>query len=190
MSARREHPAVTAAADQASAAASDVARRVHAGYQLGAAIEALTTGSPPLPAGETAGAPAGPRAKVLEGASRRFTAGEVSACLHAAAAITPGLGGGPRPDALVWLSWWPDLISCPQCALALPDASLEEAYRCDGCGHAGAPGDLLETVSYVVETSAEHAARAGHLPPPLICSFGLCVPCSQASGSEPPGGIP
>jgi hypothetical protein len=67
----------------------------------------------------------------------------------------------------------------------VPDASTVEDNRCDACGHIGEPGDPIEVVSYVVASSAEHAVQSGQLAPPLICNFGLCLPCSQASGSEP-----
>ena len=169
-------------ADQAGAAASDVARRVRAGYELCAALGTL---SPPQVMDGEGRHPTGPRAKVLEGISRRFTAGEFRGCRHADAAMTPpGLArAGPRADGLVWLSWWPNLITCMPCAVMLPDASAEEDNRCDACGHVGEPGDPIEAGTYVLQCSAEYAARSG-LVPPLACCYGLCVPCSQASGSE------
>jgi hypothetical protein len=188
VSARPRHPAVSAAADQARAAADDISHRVRAGYQFNAAREALATGAAPLPVGEHAGPPTGRRAEVLARVRELLESGGLRACEHAAAELSPGglvRARGPRPEALLWVSWHPDLISCAACAITLPKPSVDEDYRCDGCGRVGAPGSLLEAVSYVVRGSAEHAARSGHLAPPLICSFGLCLRCSNASGSAP-----
>lgn len=188
MSARREHPAVTAAEDQAVAAADDAARWVRERYERYAAEEALTTGRAPQLTDEKARAPAGPAAMVLEGVFRRFAAGEVSGCLPAVTALTAGLARapGPRPAALVWLSWHPGLIMCPPCAEMLPDPSVEQDRRCDGCGYARAPGEPIMATTYVVAGDARQAASEGHPIPPLIASFGLCMPCSQASRSQAP----
>ena len=105
------------------AAADDAARWVRERYERYATEEALTTGRAPQLTDEKTRAPAGPAAMVLEGVFRRFAAGEVSGCLPAVTALTAGLARapGPRPAALVWLSWHPGLIMCPPCAEMLPD---------------------------------------------------------------------
>jgi hypothetical protein len=192
---RRDDPAVTAARDQARAAADDISGRVRSGYLFGAAVEALESGER-ADVREASGPPRGPRARVLEGVERRLMAGELSACEHAAAELAPGLmhRGGPRPEALMWVSWHPDVIACPRCTHELPRPSVAEDYTCDACGHVGEPGDRLESVTYVVRASAEAAARSGQLTPPLICVFGLCPRCAAASDHgrpiRPRGGRP
>ena len=183
----RDDPAVTAAADQAKAAADDISRRMRAGYRFNAAREAAATGTAPLPVGEHTGPPTGKRAEVLARVQALLEGGNYRTCEHAAAELAPGLTrrGGPRPEALLWVSWHPDLITCAACGVMLPRASLADDYTCDGCGRTYPPGSLLEAVSYVVRGSAEAAARSGHLAPPLICSFGLCLRCKGAGGPAP-----
>jgi hypothetical protein len=195
VSAGRDHPAVTAARDQAAAAADDIKRRVRLGYQFAQAAEAAATGEL-REVGEGSGPPSGPRARVLEGVQRRLEGGELLACEHAAAEVAPGLGrrGGERPEALMWVSWHPAVIACVRCAYDMPRPSAAEDYTCDGCAHVGEPGDRLESVTYVIRASAEHAASTGQLTPPLICVFGLCPSCAAASDHgrpiRPRGGRP
>ena len=179
---RRQHPAVTAAADQARAAADDATARVRAGYLLGTLAESAETGRPAFPVGERAGDPCGPAAELLARIGRRFDTSEFALCTHAAAALAPGLSRQPRPPALYWLSWHPDMLSCPDCAAALPAPAPEEDYRCDACGAVQPVGTPMVSVSEIVPAAAEHAARAGDAPPPLVCCFGLCQPCAEASG--------
>lgn len=182
MSARRQHPAVTAAADQARAAADDVTAWVRAGYLLGTFAESASTGRPAFPVGERVGDPCGPVAELLARIGRRFDTSELALCQHAAAARAPGLSRQPRPPALYWLSWHPDMLSCPACAAGLPDPASEEDYRCDACGAGQPVGTPMVSVSEIVPAAAERAARTGDTPLPLVCCFGLCQPCAEASG--------
>jgi hypothetical protein len=160
-----QHPAVTAAADQAAAAAGAIGRQV-----LGGLVEWV----PPL-----AGC-----ISQLNRVTARLAAGELNGCPEAVTATT---GPEPartrrRPRALIWLAWHPNVISCPACALRLPAAPPD---HCDGCGRAGPAGQVLNSATYVLPPTAEHAARSGRLIPPLICTFIVCRRCSQASRSEP-----
>ena len=162
-----QHPAVTAAADQAAAAAGDVKRQV---------LEALGSSLEWVP-------PVVPCIEQLKRVTGRLAAGELTGCQEA---VTATMGPEPararRPRALVWLAWHPDVISCPACALRMPAAPQD---RCDVCGRPGPAGDVLNSATYVLPCTAEHAARSGRLLPPLICTFIVCRRCSQASRSEP-----
>jgi hypothetical protein len=177
---RDRGPAWTAASDQAAAAQADVSNRVRDGFLIGSAAESAASGRPPSPVEQTEGMPYGPVADVVNRVVRRLGAGELTGCSHLAGALAPGLSRGPAVDAVIWLSWYPDEVNCPACAFVLPAATGDDDYRCDGCGKLVPPGEMN------VRSDVTRAKpTAGRLGPPLVCQFGLCPACKNASGYRP-----
>jgi hypothetical protein len=137
-------PAWTAAADQADAQAAEVGAWLSSGLRDGAAQEAISTGRPVEPITEVRGLPRGPLGELVDRVIERARAGELTACPHGAAAMSPGPPPPRRVDALIWLPWHPDLLSCEVCAARLPAATGDDDRRCDGCGRVTQPGEDMQ----------------------------------------------
>jgi hypothetical protein len=176
-------PAWTAASDQAAAAQADVGSRVRDGFLISSAAASITSGGPPAAVEQTEGMPYGPVADVVNSVIRRLGAGELTGCSHLAGALAPGLSRGPAVDAMIWLSWHPDQVNCPLCAFVLPPATGDEDRRCDGCRKLLPPGAEMDVRSDV--TRGKPATGGGRPGPPLVCQFGLCPACKDASGYHP-----
>jgi hypothetical protein len=179
---RDRGPAWTAASDQAAAAQADISGRAGEEFLFRSAVESVTSGRPPVPVERSEGLPYGPAAEVVTRVIRRAEAGELTGCSHVVSALSPGLSRGPAVQALIWLSWHPDQVNCPACASMLPGASQEEDRRCDGCRKLVPPGVQMNVRSDVTRADPDTAVKGGRLGPPLVCRFGLCPACNDASG--------
>jgi hypothetical protein len=181
---RGRGPAWTAADDQAAAAQAAAGRRMRDGFLIGSAAESVASGRPPAPVEQAEGMPYGPVADVVNRVVRRLGAGELTGCSHVANALAPGLSRGPAVEAVFWLSWHPDEVNCPACAVLLPAATGDEDYRCDGCGKLVPPGQM-KIRSDVTRANPATSVGGGRLGPALVCQFGLCPACNDASGYHP-----
>jgi hypothetical protein len=179
---RDQGPARTAASDQAAAAQADISGRVREGFLIRSAAESVTSGRPPVPVEHAEGLPYGPAAEVVTRVIRRLEAGELTGCSHVVSALAPGLSRGPAVQALIWFSWHPHQVNCPACASILPGASEEEDRRCDGCRKLVPPGVQMNVRSDVTRAHPDTAVKGERLGPPLVCQFGLCPACNDASG--------
>ncbi len=138
-----------------------------------------------MPVEQAEGLPYGPVAEVVTRVIRRLEAGELTVCSHVVSALATGLSRGPAVQALIWLSWHPDQVNCPACAFTLPAASEDEDRRCDGCRKLVPPGVQMNVRSDVTRAHPTTAVEGGRLGPPLVCQFGLCPACNDASGYHP-----
>ena len=180
----KDDPAVTAAADQADAAAADVRARVRAGYELAGALGVIDWQA------QSDTPRRGPRARVIAAVRERIDGGEVRVCEHLAALMLPaGLARPAPPEVVIWMSWHPDLLACPPCANALPKPDETEDRRCDGCGRVTRPGEYMTVGTEVIRADPAEAARRARLAPPLLCSYGLCMKCAARSGAPAPGRV-
>ncbi len=177
-------PAWTAAADQADAQAAGVAAWLSSGLRRGAAQEAGRTGRPVKPITDVRGIPGGPLGELVARVTARADAGELTVCPHGEAAMSPGPPPWPPVDALVWVPWHPDLLSCERCAAMLPAASGDDDRRCDGCGRVTQPGEDMQVGTNTTRADPSVASRLGH-PPALVCCYGLCQQCHRASSYAP-----
>lgn len=176
-----DDPSLTAAGDQADAAAADIAGRVRRGYELAAAL-GVTDWS--YSGASSAAERSGPRARVVAKVQQRIEGQALQVCEHLAGLLVPAAFTSSRaPEAAFWLSWHPDLLSCGACVITLPAPDETEDRRCDGCGRVTAPGEPMTVGSEVIR--AQPAAGGARLAPPLICSYGLCQRCTAASGMPP-----
>ena len=114
-----------------------------------------------------------------------MAAGELTVCQHGVAALSPGAPPPQQVDALVWLPWHPDLLSCAECMIMLPSATGDDDRRCDGCGYVTRPGEQLQVGVDVTRADPGAAGRLGHPSPALACYYGLCQQCYRASRYAP-----
>ena len=182
---RGRGPTWTAADDQAAAAQAAAGSQLLEGFLIRSVAESVASGSPSAPVEQAAGMPYGPGADVVNRVVRRLGAGELTGCSHVANALAPGLSRGPAVEAVIWLSWHPDEVNCPACAFVLPAATGDENYRCDGCGKLVPPGVEMNVRSDVTRADPATGVGGGRLGPPLVCQFGLCLACNDASGYHP-----
>jgi hypothetical protein len=154
------HPARTALADQAAAAARealDSFLRTAARHSGSVELAAMSGG----------------RLAMLTRLSERMAEGTTTPCAHYR----------PRsPEPLVWLAWAPDLLRCAPChqraaarmteAMArMTEAEMAEAgQRCHLCD---AADDTLRLVNVLVPATQYSA--------PLVTWFGLCAACREGS---------
>ena len=103
----------------------------------------------------------------------RYRESQMTACPHVSALeLPPGLSRVKRPEVVLWAAWKPDLLVCHDCRFSLALSDETENHRCDGCGTVE---EFLATGPSVIE--AENPGM-----PPLVCAYGLCKKCAEASG--------